>query len=91
MNEIIIAIGIAVIVIGILIIVQEVQKRKLIKENEEMKIEDFKKKFKELYDSKDGAKLAAFMARHAVFMIKHQNEVAEFMRALSNGEINKKE
>lgn len=91
MNEIIITIGIAAVVIGILIIVQEVQKRKHIKESEEMKIEDFKKKFKELFDNKDGAKLAAFIARHAVFIIKNQNEVTEFMRALGNGEINKKE
>ena len=75
----------------VIIIVQEIIKKKQIKEIENMKIEDFKKKFKELYNSKDGTKLAAFMARHAVFMIKNQNEVTEFMRALSNGEINKKE
>ena len=75
----------------VIIIVQEIIKKKQIKEIENMKIEDFKKKFKELYNSKDGTKLAAFMARHAVFMIKNQNEVTEYMRALSNEEINKKE
>ena len=55
MNEIIIAVGIAAVILGILIIVQEVQKKKQIKESEKMKIEEFKKKFKELYDNKEGA------------------------------------
>lgn len=90
MNEIIFLIIIATAII-IIIIIQEVLKRKQKKENENMKIEDFKKKVKELYDSKDGIKLASYMSRHAVFMIKHQNEVTEFMRALGNIENNKKE
>lgn len=75
----------------VIIIIQNIIKKKQIKEIESMKFDDFKKKFKAIYDNKDAAKLASFMARHAVFMIKHQNEVTEFMRALSNGEINKKE
>ena len=90
MNELILLIIIA-IAVTLIIVIQEILKRKQIKEDEKMKIEDFKKKFKELYNNKDSTKLAAFIARHAVFMIKHQNEVTEFMRALSNGEINKKE
>lgn len=83
--------SITVLVTIMIIIIQEVIRKKQIKETENMKIEDFKKKFKEIYDSKDGVKLASFIARHSVFMIKHQNEVTEFMRALSNGEIDKKE
>lgn len=75
----------------VIIIIQDIIRKKQIKEIEKMKFEDFKKKFEEIYKSKDGTKLAAFMARHTVFIIKHQNEVTEFMRALSNGEINKKE
>ena len=91
MKELIFFVIIATALTIIIIIIQEVLKRKQIKEIDKMKIEDFKKKFKEIYDSNDGTKLAAFMARHAVLMIKYQTEVTEFMRALSNGEINKKE
>lgn len=54
------------------------------KEVVSMTMEKFKEKFEQICASKDGAALSAFVKRNFVFILRHQKEVEELVRACSS-------
>ena len=58
------------------------------REVKKMTIKELERKIKYYYDKKDGKGLMAFMGRNAFFVISHQKQVAEILRAYS-GDCNK--
>lgn len=51
------------------------------REIKNMSIKDFERKVKYYCDKKDGKGLVAFMGRNAIFVLSHQKQVAEILRA----------